>query len=233
MIDLRRAGSRFHTRIDWLDSWHSFSFGQHSDPRNTNHGLLLVSNDDRVAPASGFGTHGHRDMEIVTWVLEGALEHRDSAGNHAVIRPNVAQRMSAGTGIRHSEWNPSPDEEVHFLQMWVLPDRDGVTPGYQDADVRDVMATGGLVKLASGTDDAAIHIHQRDAALYVARLAPGESVDVPGAAHVHVFVARGGATLDDHAEVTLAEGDALRLTDEPGLRFTASAEAELVVWATA
>jgi quercetin 2,3-dioxygenase len=233
MIDLRRAGTRFHTKIDWLDSWHSFSFGQHHDPRNVNHGLLLVNNDDRVAPASGFGTHGHRDMEIVTWVLSGAVEHRDSAGNHAVIRPDVAQRMSAGTGIRHSEWNPSPDEEVHFLQMWVLPDRDGVEPGYQDADVHDAMAAGGLVKIASGNDDAAIHINQRGATLYVARLAPGESVDVPGAAHVHVYLARGGAGVDDHADLALGEGDALRLLDEDGLRVTATDAAEVVVWATA
>ena len=122
MIDIRRADTRFHTEIDWLDSWHSFSFGNHYDPTNTHHGLLLVLNDDVIAPGGGFGTHPHRDMEIVTWVLDGALEHRDSEGNHGVISPGLAQRMSAGRGIRHSEVNASTTEPVHLLQMWVPPD---------------------------------------------------------------------------------------------------------------
>ena len=122
MIDIRRAATRPHTSIDWLDSWHSFSFGEHHDPKNVGHGLLIVSNDDTVAAGQGFGTHPHRDMEIVTWVLSGAVEHRDSEGNHSVIRPGLAQRMSAGTGIRHSERNPSDTEPAHFVQMWVLPD---------------------------------------------------------------------------------------------------------------
>lgn len=231
MIDVRPAAKRFHTKIDWLDSWHSFSFGDHRDPANVNHGLLIVSNDDMVAPASGFGTHPHRDMEIVTWVLEGTLEHRDSEGNHALIRPGLAQRMSAGTGIRHSEWNPSPDEPVRLIQMWVLPDRKGIAPGYQEADVSDALGAGGLVKIASGAGDAAVHIHQAEATMYVARLAADESVTLPEARHVHVFVAVGAVTLDGTGP--LAEGDAVRLTDEEPRTITATIPSEVIVWATA
>src|SRR5215813_7784711 len=129
-VDIRRAATRDHTQLSWLDSWHSFSFGSHYDPDNTHHGLLLVSNDDRVRAGTGFSTHPHRDMEIVTWVLDGSLEHKDSEGNHGVIYPGLAQRMSAGTGIWHSEMNPST-AEVHFVQMWVLPDTESIEPGYQ------------------------------------------------------------------------------------------------------
>src|SRR5690349_10572991 len=136
-IDIRRADSRPHTQIDWLDSRHSFSFGSHHDPANTGHGLLLVSNDDRVRGGAGFGTHAHRDMEIVTWVLSGRLSHRDSAGNVGELYPGLAQRMSAGTGIRHSEMNASPTDEVHFVQMWVPPDTPGIEPGYEQRDIND------------------------------------------------------------------------------------------------
>ena len=198
-IDVRPADSRFHTEIDWLDSWHSFSFAEHHDPSNTNHGLLLVSNDDVVAPARGFGMHSHRDMEIVTWVLSGRLEHRDSQGNHAVIYPGLAQRMSAGRGITHSEVNPSPDEPVRLVQMWVLPDRRGGEPGYQEADISESLATGTLVKVASGSDDTApISIRQRNAELWAGHLPAGTTIDVPVAPHVHVFVATGEAALADH-----------------------------------
>jgi quercetin 2,3-dioxygenase len=150
MIDIRPARSRFHTEIDWLDSWHSFSFSSHYDPANTHHGLLMVSNDDRVAPGTGFGTHPHRDMEIVTWVLEGALAHQDSAGHSGIITPGLAQRMSAGTGILHSEMNASDAEPVHFVQMWVVPDTEGVEPGYEQIDISERLDGGGLVPVASG-----------------------------------------------------------------------------------
>ena len=158
-IDVRPAGQRFHTDIGWLDSWHSFSFSNHYDPANVGHGQLLVLNDDRVAPASGFGTHAHRDMEIVTWVLEGTLEHRDSEGNHGVLYPGLAQRMSAGSGIRHSEMNPDPDLPVHFLQMWVIPDTAGVTPGYEQLDLSERLDAGGLVAVASGVGPRRRHRH--------------------------------------------------------------------------
>jgi quercetin 2,3-dioxygenase len=232
VIDIRPASSRFHTDIGWLDSWHSFSFSSHYDPANTGHGQLLVSNDDRVAPGQGFGAHSHRDMEIVTWVIEGSLAHQDSAGNSGVITPGVAQRMSAGHGITHSEMNASTDEPVHFLQMWVPPDTEGIAPGYEQVDISERLEGGGLVPVASGQGhEGAVTIHQRDAVLWAARLDDGESITVPASPHAHVFVARGGARLADHE---LAEGDAARLTDEPDLELTATApDTEVLVWQTA
>ena len=232
-IDIRRAADRLHTQLSWLDSWHSFSFGHHYDPANTHFGLLLVSNDDRVEPASGFGTHAHSDMEIVTWVLSGQLEHRDSEGNHGELYPGLAQRMSAGTGIRHSEMNPSRTEDVHFVQMWVPPDTEGIAPGYEQRDVNDELAKGGLHPIASGHGhDGAIVIHQRDAVLWGGRLQPGERVTIPGDPHVHVFVAVGDARIGDNG--SLGTGDAARLTDASALELTAGDEgAEVLIWATA
>ena len=231
-IDIRRATDRFHTRIDWLDSWHSFSFSNHYDPKNVNHGLLLVHNDDRVTAGSGFPSHSHRDMEIVTWVLEGELRHQDSQGSDAVIYPGLAQRMSAGSGITHSEFNASRDEPVHFLQMWVLPDVEGVTPGYQEVDVQQELATGALVKVAGGAGDAALSINQAHADLWIARANANAALTVPDAPHVHVFVARGDATLD--GTEPLATGDAARLTDAGSRTLTVGPDgAEVVIWATA
>jgi redox-sensitive bicupin YhaK (pirin superfamily) len=238
-VDVRPAASRFHSRNEWLDSWHSFSFGGHYDPTNVGHGLLLVSNDDRVAPSSGFGTHAHRDMEIVTWVVSGRLSHRDSEGNEGELYPGLAQRMTAGTGIRHSEMNPSPDETVHFVQMWVPPDTDGLAPGYEQRDLNGVLAGGGLHAIASGQGhDDAVRIHQRDAVLWGGRLTSGESVEVPSGPHVHVFVATGDASLGGDASLTdgieLQEGDAARLTDPRRLGLTAgSTGAEVLIWVTA
>lgn len=232
-IDIRRAAERFATKIDWLDSKHSFSFGSHYDENNTKHGLLLVNNEDIVRAGTGFGTHGHRDMEIVTWVLSGELEHKDSEGNHGLLYPGLAQRMSAGTGIRHSEHNPSPTTDVHFVQMWVPPDTNGVKPGYQQLDINDELAKGGLVPIASGKGhDAAISFRQRDAVLWGARLRAGERVAVPDDRHVHIFVARGSGELEPGG--SLATGDAARLTNANGMIFTAGPEgAELLIWATA
>ena len=232
-ITVQRADERFLTDAGWLHSRHNFNFGPHYDPANARHGLLLVNNDDVVAPGQGFGTHGHRDMEIVTWVLSGRLEHQDSAGNHGVLYPGLAQRMSAGTGIRHSEMNASPDEPVHFVQMWVLPDTAGVAPGYEQRDLNDALAGGGLVALASGQGhEGAITIHQRDAVLWGARLAAGATVDIPAAPHAHAFVALGSGDLDGTGD--LAQGDAARLTDAGTPSFTAGPNgAELLVWATA
>lgn len=238
MIDIRPARDRFHSDLGWLDSWHSFSFSHHYDPANTNHGLLLVSNDDRVAPGEGFGTHPHRDMEIVTWVLAGALEHRDSEGHHGVIRPGQAQRMSAGTGIRHSEMNASVDEPVHLVQMWVPPDTRGLTPGYEEVDVSEALAAGTLVPVASGCrPDAAVRIHQSGATLWAARLDPDDTVAVPAAPHAHLFVARGRVVLDGVAlggEVTpLLAGDAVRFTGEDAHPLHGGLEgAEVLIWTT-
>jgi redox-sensitive bicupin YhaK (pirin superfamily) len=231
-IDVRPAASRFHTELDWLDSWHSFSFGPFHDPQNVHHGLLLVNNDDVVAAGGGFGTHPHADMEIVTWVLRGELEHQDSEGNHGIIYPGLAQRMSAGTGIHHSEQNASATADVHLVQMWVLPDTRGIAPGYEQRDLTKAIDAGGLVVVASGEGhDGAVTIHQRDATLLVGRLREGERVEVPASPHAHVFVPVGAATLAGHA---LATGDAARCTDAGALEVVAGAEgAEVLVWLTA
>ena len=239
-VDVRRTDDRFKTRIDWLDSKHSFSFGHHRDPNNTHHGLLLVSNDDVVLPGAGFDTHPHRDMEIVTWVLQGSLVHQDSEGNTGVLYPGLAQRMSAGTGILHSEKNdswrtqggPSHDEPVRFIQMWIPPDERGIQPGYEQRELDDGFLRGGLVPVASGMDkhngDAAIRIQNCDAALYAARLDVGGSVTVPDAPFVHLFVARGNVDLEGAGP--LAEGDAVRLTGTGGQKLTAASESEVLIW---
>jgi quercetin 2,3-dioxygenase len=238
-VDVRRAADRFSTRIAWLDSRHSFSFGRHYDAGNTSHGLLLVNNDDVVTAGSGFDTHPHRDMEIVTWVLQGSLVHQDSTGHSGVIYPGLAQRMSAGTGILHSEKNDAwrlqgerHDEPVHFVQMWVVPDQSGVTPGYEQLEVEDELLRGGLVPVASGRPEhggtAAIRIRNRHAALHAARLQPGQSVQLPDAPFLHLFVPRGAVELEGAG--ALEAGDAVRFTATGGHRVTATTPAELLVW---
>ncbi|MEM8904713.1 MAG: pirin family protein [Actinomycetota bacterium] len=232
-IDVRRADQRFHTDAGWLDSRHSFSFGHHRDRTNTHHGLLLVNNDDVVRGGTGFETHPHQDMEIVTWVLEGELEHKDTLRNRGIIYPGLAQRMSAGTGIWHSEMNASGDRDVHFVQMWVLPDTEAIEPSYQQLDINAELDRGGLVPIASGQGhDSAISIRQRDAVLCGGRLRSGETVAVPDAPHAHVFVARGAADLEGAG--SLGEGDAVRLTAAGDPDVTAGPEgAEVLIWATA
>jgi redox-sensitive bicupin YhaK (pirin superfamily) len=229
-IDVRRAGDRFHTRLPWLESHHSFSFSRHYDPSNTGHGLLLVNNDDIVQAGTGFSTHPHQDMEIVTWVLSGELEHKDSTGHKGLLYPGLAQRMSAGRGIWHSEMNPRGDTDVHFVQMWVLPDTERVDPGYEQLDVNGELAGGGLVPIASGRDHhAAISIRQRDAVLWGGRLQPGETVAAPDARMAHVFVARGALTLDGAGR--LEAGDAVRLTAAGSPALTAGPDgAEILIW---
>jgi redox-sensitive bicupin YhaK (pirin superfamily) len=234
---VQRADQRFLTDVGWLDSKHSFNFGNHWSPQHQGHGLLLVNNDDTVAPGMGFGTHSHRNMEIVTWVLSGKLEHRDSEGNHGVLYPGLAQRMSAGRGIRHSEMNPSPDEPVHFVQMWVLPDSDEIAPGYEQHDVNEALAGGGLVPIASGAGHAnTVSIHQRDAVLWGARLQADDSIEMPRGGHVHLFVALGSGILQSVG--ALWQGDAVRISNPDPLpttdQFTATADGtELLIWVTA
>ena len=232
-LTVQRAADRFLTDIDWFDSKHSFNFGGHYREGDNGHGLLLVNNDDTVAGGGGFGTHGHRDMEIVTWVLSGKLEHRDSEGNHGVLYPGLAQRMSAGSGIRHSEQNASETEPVHFVQMWVLPDTAGIKPGYEQRDINEALAGGQLVPIASGKGhEGAVAIHQKDAVLWGGRLAAGSTVELPTDEHVHVFVALGDGALNDGTPLTT--GDGVRITGEQALQFTAGdGGAELLVWATA
>src|SRR3954454_8298876 len=235
-LDVRRADQRFATDIGWLDSKHSFSFGHHYDAANTHHGLLLVNNDDVVAPGTGFETHPHRDMEIVTWVLRGQLVHQDSQGNNGVIYPGLAQRMSAGTGILHSEKNdkpaPTDPDPVHFVQMWVVPDENGIDPGYEQLEIDDALLRGGLVPVASGMERhagaSAIRIKNRYAALHAARRQPGDSVELPDAPYLHLYVPRGSVTLEGAG--VLATGDAARLTGAGGQRVTATEPAEILVW---
>ena len=227
-VDVRPAGSRFHTTIGWLDSWHSFSFGHHYDPANVGHGLLIVSNDDVIAPGAGFDTHPHRDMEIVTWVLEGAVEHRDSEGNHGIIRPGEAQRMSAGTGIRHSEKNASTTEPLHLVQMWVVPDTAGVAPGYEQHDVTEALTSGELIPVASGRGhEGAVRIHQRGAAFWAGELAAGSEHRLPDAPFVHVFVARGEVRIEGRV---LGRGDAARLVATADTAVEVLEDAHVLVW---
>lgn len=239
-IDLRRAADRFVTRAGgWLDSKHSFSFGHHFDRENTHFGLLLVNNDDIVTPGSGFETHPHRDMEIVTWVMRGSLVHQDSTGHSGVIYPGLAQRMSAGTGILHSEKNDSwrlqggPEhlDPVHFVQMWVVPDEQSVAPGYEQLEIDDALMRGGLVPVASGmpghADHAAIRIKNRYAALLASRMQPGDTVTLPEAPFVHLFVPRGTVRLEGAGELT--DGDAARILGG-GQTVTATTDAEVLVW---
>jgi quercetin 2,3-dioxygenase len=240
-LDVRRADERFHTRAGWLDSRHCFSFSRHYDPANTHFGLLLVSNDDVVAPGTGFETHPHRDMEIVTWVLDGSLVHQDSEDHSGVVYPGLAQRMSAGTGILHSEKNdswtmsgrPEHTEPVHFVQMWVLPDEQGITPGYEQLDINAELAAGGWVTVASGMardhDARAISIRQKHAALQAARMAPAATLAIPAAPYVHLYLAKGEAALEGAGLLTA--GDAVRVTAAEGQRLTAGESgAEVLVW---
>ncbi|MGC0365953.1 redox-sensitive bicupin YhaK (pirin superfamily) [Rhodococcus sp. 27YEA15] len=238
-VDVHRAGDRLKSRVSWLDSKHSFSFGQHYDPDNTHHGLLLVNNDDTVLAGTGFDTHPHKDMEIVTWVLGGSLVHQDSIGHSGIIYPGLAQRMSAGSGIMHSEKNDSwrlhghrHTDPVHFIQMWVVPDQSGLTPGYEQLEIDDALLRGGLLPVATGMarykDHSAIRINNKNAALHVARIQPGTSVHIPDAPFSHVFVARGAVDMEGVG--ILHEGDAVRLTDSGGQHLTSAEGAEVLVW---
>jgi quercetin 2,3-dioxygenase len=238
-IEIRRADKRFRTEVDWLDSKHSFSFGPHQDRNNTHHGLLLVNNDDRVQAGTGFDTHPHRDMEIVTWVLQGSLVHQDSTGHTGVIYPGLAQRMSAGRGIYHSERNDSwridgdvHNDPVHFIQMWVVPDENGIDPGYEQLEIDPQRLASGLIPVASGSPvhaaETAIRIKNQHATLHAARLRLGQTVNVPEAPYVHVFIAQGSVELEDNG--TLNAGDAVRLTSTGGHTITATESSEILVW---
>jgi quercetin 2,3-dioxygenase len=229
VVDVRRAGSRFTTEAPGIRTRHSFSFGRHYDPANVAHTVLVAHNDDRVEPGSGYDLHSHADLEIVTWVLSGSLVHQDSEGHAHVVGPGQVQRLSAGSGVQHSERNDAPgaDEPTRFVQMWVLPDEPGLRPSYDLAAV----SPQGLTPLASGIAglDAALRIHTTGAALHVARLAPGESVTLPDAPRLHVFVARGAADLEGAGR--LDEGDAARFSAEGAPRLaTGPAPAEVLVW---
>ncbi|NIK55681.1 pirin family protein [Kribbella shirazensis] len=229
-MEIHRADERFRTTSEWLESRHSFSFGAHYDPANVGFGFLVAHNDETVAPGSGFGTHPHQDLEIVTWVLRGALAHRDSQGNSGEVHPGLAQRMSAGSGIQHSEWNDG-SEPVHYVQMWVRPDRFDLPPSYEQTELD--LTTGELVPVASGLakhmSSTATRINQPAAGMSVARLSPGGTITLPAAPYLHLFVATGTANLENAGE--LGTADAARLTATDGERLTGGPDgAEVLVW---
>ena len=229
MISLRPSHERGHTTLGWLESAHTFSFNNYVDPRHMGFRQLRVINDDWVKPGAGFGTHSHRDMEIITYVLEGALEHRDSTGNGSVIRPGDVQRMSAGTGISHSEYNHSPTTPVHFLQIWILPERQGLAPGYEQRSFapEELRGQWRLIAARDGREGAVV-VHQ-DVDVLVAQLEPGEQVAYhlrPGR-HVWVQVASGGVTLNG---VSLKEGDGAAVSEVAALDLVAVDRSEVLLF---
>lgn len=229
MITLRPSEARGHFDFGWLSTFHTFSFGDYREPAHDQFRALRVINEDRVQPGQGFGTHGHRDMEILTWVLEGALEHKDSLGNGGVIRPGEAQRMTAGSGIRHSECNASDQEAVHFLQIWLLPKAANLPPSYEQKTF-PVAERKNRLRLLASTDgrEGSVLWHQ-DASLFVGNLEPGLSVEMPlqQGRHAWVQAARGALSVNG---VKLKQGDGVALDDESDLRIQASEAAEVLVF---
>lgn len=229
MITRRLAARRGHTNIDWLNSWHSFSFGEYRDSQWRGFRSLRVINDDVVGPAGGFETHPHRDMEIITYPLTGALEHRDSLGNGSVIRPGDVQRMSAGTGILHSEFNPSSTEPVHLLQIWLFPEQKGLPPGYEQKHFSTTDKQARLRLIASrDAHDGSLTIHQ-DAAVFAAVLQPGDRVvhELLPERHAWLQVAAGGVTLNG---VELEAGDGAAVSDEARLEIAAGQPSEIILF---
>ena len=229
MIAIRRADERGHADHGWLDTWHTFSFADYYDPRFMGFSELRVINEDRVAPGTGFPTHGHRDMEIVTYVLEGALEHRDSLGTGSVIRPGEVQRMSAGTGVQHSEYNASKTEPVHLLQIWIEPSAAGIAPSYEQKTIPEADRRGRLRLIASPDgQDGSVTIHQ-DARMYAALLAAGDKVEhaaAPGR-RLWLQVARGAVTANGQ---WLGQGDGAAIIDERALIVAGVEPAEIILF---
>jgi quercetin 2,3-dioxygenase len=229
MIKVRKAGERGHFNFGWLDTYHSFSFGDYYDPRHMGFRSLRVINEDFVSPGAGFPTHGHRDMEIVTYILAGGLSHRDSMGNGSVIRPGDVQRMSAGTGVLHSEFNDSEDEPVHLLQIWILPAEQGIAPGYEQTAFAEEERRGRLRLVASPDGrEGSVRIHQ-DASLYASVLDAGARVEHelrPGR-HAWLQVARGAVELNGQA---LGQGDGAAVSDETRLSVAAAEASEVLLF---
>jgi quercetin 2,3-dioxygenase len=235
-IDVRPGGARFATTTDWLQSRHCFSFGEHYDPDNVRHGALLVSNDEIVSSGSGFDDHPHRDAEIVTWVLSGSLVHQDSGGHRGIVYPGLAQRMSAGRGIIHSERNDAfrldPERSaapVHYVQMWLQPDVSGGEPSYSQRELDRSGLFQDWVPVASGSHrEATITLGSSTSTLWVTVLEPGVSRVLPTAPFVHLYVAQGRVGVETVGELTA--GDSVRVTGDAALRVTGSSTAELLVW---
>jgi redox-sensitive bicupin YhaK (pirin superfamily) len=229
MLQLRKSEERGHAYHGWLDSYHSFSFADYYDPQHVAFGALRVINEDRVQPGRGFGTHGHRDMEIVSYVLSGALEHKDNIGTGSVIRPGDVQRMSAGTGVLHSEFNPSPTEETHFLQIWLTPKTAGARPSYEQKHYSDEQKRGRLALIASADGRKDSVMVNQDVSLY-AGLFDGEeqaSLDVAAGRRVYVHVARGSVKVNGNP---LRAGDALKMTDVRRVMLEGGENAEVLVF---
>jgi quercetin 2,3-dioxygenase len=229
VIKIRRSDERGRTRLSWLDSRHTFSFGDYHDPQQMGFSHLRVINEDRVTPGGGFGTHSHRDMEIVTYVLDGALAHKDSTGTSSEIRPGEVQRMSAGTGISHSEYNASQTDPVHFLQIWILPDQSGSTPGYEQKGFSLEKNRGRWTLIASKDGrDGSVMVHQ-DVDVWTARLVPGEqaSFRVKPSRRAWVQLARGSATLNG---VKLNEGDGAAISQEEILECRVVKDPEILLF---
>jgi redox-sensitive bicupin YhaK (pirin superfamily) len=229
MITIRPARERGRTDFGWLDSWHSFSFGDYMDYDHMGFHSLRVINDDKVAPGGGFPTHPHRDMEIVTWVLSGALEHKDSLGTGSVIRPGELQRMTAGTGILHSEFNASKSEPVHLLQIWLFPEKRGLTPGYDQKSFPAAQRKGQLKLIASRDGRSGSVSFHTDASLYVAALGPGQKVAhtlAPGRS-AWVQVATGAVTLNGKR---LTAGDGAAVENESALELVGVADGEILLF---
>jgi quercetin 2,3-dioxygenase len=229
MTAIRRSTDRGYADHGWLKSFHSFSFADYFDPEHVEFGPLRVINEDRVAPGQGFGTHGHRDMEIISYVLSGELAHKDSMGNGSTIRPGEVQRMSAGSGVRHSEFNPSTSDPVHFLQIWIQPDQQHIEPSYEEKRFSSEEKRGRLRLIASpDRTDGSVLIHQ-DAKVYAGLFAGTEQavLEVKPGRRSYVHVARGSVTAND---TKLAAGDALKLTDVTQLTLKEGHEAEVIVF---
>ena len=227
MIELRKASERGPTKTSWLDSKHTFSFGQYYDSEHMGFRALRVINEDRVIPGAGFGTHEHQDMEIVSYVLEGALAHRDSTGTSSVIRPGEIQRMSAGTGVQHSEMNSSKSEPVHFLQIWILPERNGLPPSYEQKLMPEVKSAAQLDLIGSRDGrDGSVVIHQ-DVKLYRANLRDGTKLELPltPGRHAWLQVACGAATVNG---MDVSAGDGLAVSTEAKLSLTGRPDAEVL-----
>ncbi len=231
MLSFRDRGARGGANMGWLNSKHSFSFGNYHDPKHMGFRSLRVINEDRVIPGAGFPTHAHADMEIISYVLNGALEHKDSLGTGSVIRPGELQRMSAGSGIRHSEYNASDTDPVHFLQIWIVPERRGIEPSYEQRALPPVAEGESRLDLIGSPDgrDGSVTIHQ-DVLLYRAVLAADGTLQLPlpAARHAWVQVARGIALLEDGGE--LREGDGLAVSERETLRFRSATGAELLIF---
>ncbi|MEZ5659552.1 MAG: pirin family protein [Burkholderiaceae bacterium] len=229
MLTRRPAQDRGHANHGWLDSYHSFSFADYFDPLHMGYGPLRVINEDRIEPGAGFDTHGHRDMEIITIVLAGELEHRDSLGNGSVIRRGEIQRMSAGTGIRHSEFNPSREQTTHLLQIWIEPDRASLAPGYEQVPVDLAQSRGRLVQLAGPAPvQTGVSIHQ-DARLMAGEIDGDESIEypLPDDRRVYLHLAEGSLTVNGQ---TLSAGDALKIRGEPMVRMSEGRAATVLLF---